>query len=198
MTHTLRVSRASHLIFESSISELYAKIIALLGWAVALHTAEVPADAPVLMGRIMLTIEDSLQENAAWHAAWMDLCAKRGATPIEVEVTGLSARPGGNAADAEVGGGGGTGAWPGGGGGGGGAGPCGGPPGGNGADGALVIFEYSSDRRIIDVEAFVTPGASQWICPKGVELIDVIAIGGGGGGGSSVPTRIASLPTHSG
>lgn len=186
MTHTLRVSRASHLIFESSISELYAKIIALLGWAVALHTAEVPADAPVLMGRIMLTIEDSLQENAAWHAAWMDLCAKRGATPIEVEVTGLSARPGGNAADAEVGGGGG------------GAGPCGGPPGGNGADGALVIFEYSSDRRIIDVEAFVTPGASQWICPKGVELIDVIAIGGGGGGGSSVPTRIASLPTHSG
>jgi hypothetical protein len=62
----------------------------------------------------------------------------------------------------------------------------------------LVIFQYSSDRRIIDVEAFVTPGSFTWICPKGVELVDVIAVGGGGGGGggSPVPSPIGSLPAR--
>src|SRR5919197_3125665 len=180
--HMLRVSQGGGLVFEAAVPELYAKMIALLGWAATVHIAECPGDARVLLGRTVLTIEDSLQENPSCHAAWTALCSSGSDLPMEVQITGLAGRAGDSGA-VETGGGGGSAAWPGGGGGGGGAGISAGGSGGEGAHGALVIFEYGQDRRMVDVEVLVTPGTFTWVRPKGVDFVGVIAIGGGGGGG---------------
>ena len=70
--------------------------------------------------------------------------------------------------------------------------------GGEGAEGALVIFQYGQDGRMVDVDALVTPGSFTWVRPKAVEFVGVIAIGGGGGGGGGAggesPGVVTSMP----
>jgi hypothetical protein len=186
MRYELKVSRDGDLIFVAPITEMYAKIIALLGWAIPRRLSTFPQDAPILMGRMILTIEDAIQETEL-HSIWIALCAECGVAPIDVEVLGLSASAGKCFAHLDVGGGGGDGGWPAGGGGGGGGGLTVGGPGGSGAGGALVIFQRSSFGALVDVDVLVTPGEFNWVCPMGVEYVDTILIAGGGAGGSYGP-----------
>lgn len=182
MRCSLRVSQCGQVLFTTPVTELYARILTLFSLTVPTKLAERPQDAEMLLGRIVLTIEDALQETSTFHKAWTDLYAAGHLNPVEVEIIvknedGTACPPLGL-----YGGNGGSGAWPGGGGGGGGRGANGNGSGGNGAGGALALFEYSNVGEMIDVQPFVSPGEFGWVCPHGTASIDVVAIGGGGGG----------------
>jgi hypothetical protein len=159
-------------------------MIALLGFVVPAHIAEFPEDAPVLMARLALTIEDALQEHRQSHALWMDISSKSDDSPIEIALD-IEPNSGFAAAKPTAGGGGGVGAWPGGGGGGGGEGLTFFGPGGEGAGGAIAVLHFSNQGKVLDIDMFVTPGLFNWVCPHGVDHIKVFAVGGGGGGSPS-------------
>jgi hypothetical protein len=185
VTFALRVSRDGIEAFGAEISELYAKSIALLGLAIRLQLSRRPADGPVLIGRLMMTIEDALQGCLTLHSDWLAMCLDPTIECLQVEVLGLSGEIAGHqVTPVGVGGPGGRAAWPGGGGGGGGAGQEEGGHGGDGGAGAVVLFQYSQDYRAIDVEVLVSPGSFEWVCQKDVKYVEPILIGGGGGGGA--------------
>lgn len=183
MAYFLRVSQGGHLVFMASISELYARSLALLSMVLSKHLEEEPSHAPVLLGRVVLTVEDALQTNNLAHKAWTDLYATGHSVPVELEIIGLKtyAETG---LGSGVGGAGGEGAWPGGGGGGGGNGEEAGGAGGGGGGGALALLVFDEEGNIFDVEVFVTEGSSNWVCQAGMHKVKAILIGGGGGGGN--------------
>jgi len=174
----IRFSRDNSFV-EAPLSPLHARVIALLSRLGAEHCSDAPDDAPVVRARLAQVIEGALQRTPTAHRAWQRLC-ERPDRPIDIEIT-LSAKEG--ISETTGGGGGGVGAFPGGGGGGGG----GGGPGGAGGDGAMVLFLLAADDRLVDVEAFVTPGTSSWTCPEGVVRVKLVGCGGGGGGAGGGP-----------
>lgn len=194
MDAVLRVSRGGHLVLVAPVSQMYARSLALLSKVLAEHLAEHPQHSSVLLGRVVLTIEDALQSNHEAHQAWTSLYAAGHSVPVEVDVLGLTSDSSGGE-HVGVGGAGGCGAWPGGGGGGGGNGSDTPGAGGNGADGALALLLFDKEGGIVDVDVFVTAGSSDWVCQAGIDSAKAILIGGGGGGGSGVSydSRSAAL-----
>lgn len=187
MPYSIQVFRDGQEILSAPISELYARTLALLCMVIPHHLVDSPQDAPILLGRMVVTVEDALQTSPAAHKLWIDLYDLGHTIPVEVQIHGLSL-DGADARDVNGGGCGGAGAWPGGGGGGGGNGKEIGGVGGAGADGAAAIFQLDKQGNVIDIEALVLPGSSDWVCQAGVDRVKVILIGGGGGGGSGGKT----------
>ena len=182
MLHSLRVSHRGTVLIDTQISQLHARTIALIAWTGGEHVRQFPIHAPVVIARLILTIEASLQEAPSAHRVWCSLVESSGDDSIDVDVRGVSGRPG--SAGHQGGGGGGSAAWPSGGGGGGGAGAGleRGGPGGDGADGAIVIFQVAADEGLLDVDAIVTPGSGTWHRRADTRYLKVIAFGAGGGG----------------
>ncbi|OXR47002.1 hypothetical protein B7C42_00119 [Nocardia cerradoensis] len=179
--YVLRVSLCGVTEIEETISEMYARIIALLALKGGEHCHANPDHLPFIAGRIALTVEAALQASISSHAVWVDLCEKC-EQPLEVV---LDVRPASSESVSEFSGGlGGSGGWFGAGGGGGGVGLLNGGAGGEGADGALLIFQIAEDNSLLDIDAFVTTGSFLWTRRPDVDRIEVVAIGGGGGGAS--------------
>jgi hypothetical protein len=185
MTYLLSVVHRGEALFSCPVSTIYGRTLVLFGLTFPGHLQVRPQDAQVVLGKLVRTIEDALQESPEAHSRWMALCASRHQEPAVVSVVSDSERVKTAPSDLH-GGDGGDGAWPAGGGGGGGSGPLG-SNGGNGADGAAILFEYDSDGNLIDIETFVLPGSFDWTVPPGVASIEtgLFAGGGGGGGGAA-------------
>jgi hypothetical protein len=183
MTYLLTVTHRGAPLLSCPVSTVYGRTLVLFALTFPRHLQERPQDAQVVLGKLVRTIEDALQENLEAHSRWMTLCAAQNQEPAVVNVLSDSERVKTARSDL-YGGDGGDAAWPAGGGGGGGSGPLG-SSGGNGADGAAMLFEYGSDGNLIDIEAFVLPGTFNWTPPQGVASVKTILFGGGGGGGGA-------------
>jgi hypothetical protein len=158
------------------VSLLHARVIGLLATWGFDHCKKQPEHTPIVLARLVQSIEAALQETPYAHAAWCRLCQEM--TPIRVFVSDLDGRDGNST---PPGGDGGGGAWPGGGGGGGGGGAGG--TGGSGGAGALLKFLLSADGKLVDVDALVMPGTITWTVPRDVVKLLIYGCGGAGGGG---------------
>ncbi|BCF88735.1 hypothetical protein PPGU16_18020 [Paraburkholderia largidicola] len=181
MTYRLSVTHSGATLISCPISTIYGRTLALFGLLFPSHLQERPQDAPVALGKLVRTIEDSLQEDLEAHSRWLMLCASQTEEAAVVDLSSDSERVKTTLSDFH-GGHGGDGAWPAGGGGGGGSGPLG-SNGGSGAEGAMLLFEYDSDGHLIDIEAFVLAGKFDWKAPPRVAAVMPYLFGGGGGGG---------------
>jgi hypothetical protein len=192
--HFLRVSRSGAMVLEATVTEAYAKGIVLLAWSGASHCAEFPEHAPMVLGRLYLTIEASLQATPAAHADFLRLSelAWRDGVPLVVDVVRRSTSTTSNGLD---GGGGEDGGWLTSGGGGGGGGIVGGA-GGRGSPGFMAIFQLDADGCLLDVDVLTAPGTSTWQPRRGTTHAKVVGAGGsgGGGGGASLGCQWAHAP----
>lgn len=179
MTFLLTVTQNGAPLISCPINKVYGRTLVLFGLMFPGHLQERPQDAQGVVGKLVRTIEDALQENLEAHSYWMALCDARPREPVVIDVVKEFERV--EAPGHLRGGDGGEAAWPAGGGGGGGSGPIG-STGGNGAEGAVMLFEYGSDDHLIDIEAFVLPGNFDWVRPLGVAYVKAILFGAGGGG----------------
>lgn len=178
--YRLQISHRGAIEIDETISEMHARIIALLTLAGGAHCKDHPDHLPFVMGTIARTIEAALQKNIPFHSAWLNLCENYEETiqvhleairPVHSEPTGPSS-----------GGVGGSGGWFGAGGGGGGAGLLYGGAGGPGADGAAFILQITEDNSPLDIDVLVTPGTSEVAIRPGAHRVEIVGVGGGGGG----------------
>jgi hypothetical protein len=188
----LSVSLDDQPLFWADVPEVNARRVALLAWAVPSHTSQHPQHATALATILAAEVRTALR-STEFLEPWDHAClaSAAGLSDIRVSVD-LHAPDGPPSPNATSGAGGGAGGWPGGGGGGGGGGLSASGAGGSGQDGALIVFQWSDEPDLIDVQMFVTAGTDTWHKRPWAKLIRVIAIGGGGGGGSggtgTIPT----------
>ncbi|MEV0761704.1 hypothetical protein [Nocardia sp. NPDC050435] len=179
--YRLQVLHLGRVEIDASIAEIHAQMIALLAVEGGKYCRRYPDHTFFLMGRILQTVEASLQGDVSAHSQWLRLCESYQQT-IQIELEAV-VTPAEDSIDQFSGGAGGNGGWFGAGGGGGGTGLLNGGVGGSGAAGAMLIFQVGGDGSLLDIDAFVVPGSFLWSRRSDTKEVRVIAIGGGGGGG---------------
>lgn len=194
--YRLRVSHCGNSEIEAMISEMHARVIALIAVAGGQHSRKHPQHLPYIMGTIARTIEEALQPNVAAHSRWLSLRENYNET-FQVTLEAGASSTCLEAIDPFSGGMGGSGGLFGAGGGGGGFGLFEGGAGGPGAPGAGFLFQIAEDDTGVDINALVTPGASEVRIWPSTQRIEIVAVGGGGGGGAGGPLiDVANLRLH--
>jgi uncharacterized membrane protein YgcG len=120
------------LVLRVEISDLYARMIALVGFFAPTHLEKKPHHAAMLTSKLVLMLEDAFFDQQAAYSAWVSHKTKWPTSPVHLVIGGLEPFHGQDRLGAGCGGDGGAGAWPGGGGGGGGFGSGSGGEGGGG------------------------------------------------------------------